>query len=85
MNLKRQGHLLLDIEMPVTLDLIKFLEPSEEATPAMEGDLWPTLQKVYMCFSKLKRSMEKMTTDSNVFAFLKKKRLTMLGRKMLTF
>ena len=83
MNLKRQDHLLLDIEMPVILDLIKFLEPSEEATPAMEVDFWPTLQKVYLCFSRLKRSMDKKTTDSNVFAFLKKRGLQCLGEKFL--
>ena len=54
LNSKRQGHLLLDIDMLVVLDLIKFLKPFEEATKALEGDLWPTLQKVYLCFSKLK-------------------------------
>ena len=81
LNSKRQGHLLLDIDMLVVLDLIKFLKPFEEATKALEGDLWPTLQKVYLCFSKLKRSMEKITTDSNVLAFLKKRDLQCLGEK----
>ena len=37
LNLKRQGHLLLDIDMLVISDLIKFLEPFEEATKALEG------------------------------------------------
>ena len=39
LNLRRQGHMLLDVDMPVISDLIKFLEPFEEATKALEGDL----------------------------------------------
>ena len=46
LNLKRQDHLLLNIDMFVVLDLTKFWKPFEEATKALEGDLWPTLQKV---------------------------------------
>ena len=50
LDLKRQGHLLLDIDILVISDLIKFLKPFEEATKALEGDQWPKLQKVYLCF-----------------------------------
>ena len=52
--------------MLVISDLIKFLEPFEKATKAIKGDQWPTLQNVYLCFSKLKRNLAKMSTDCNV-------------------
>ena len=61
LNLKRQDHLLLDIDMLAVLDLIKFLKPFEEATKALEGDLWPTLQKVYHCFSKVDIILESLS------------------------
>ena len=81
LNLRRQGHMLLDVDMLVISDLIKFLEPFEEATKPLEGDLLPTLHKVYLCFSQLKRTMAKVATDSNVLAFLKERGLQCLQEK----
>ena len=81
LNLRRQGHMLLDVDMLIISDLIKFLEPFEEATKSLEGDLLPTLHKVYLCFSKLKQTMAKVATDSNVLAFLKERGLQCLQEK----
>ena len=75
--------MLFELDILVVLDLIKFLQPFEEATKALEGGNLPTLPKVYLCFSKLKWSMEKVRSDSEVLSFLKNRGLKCLEEKFI--
>ena len=69
---KRQGHLLLDIFLLAIADLIKFLECFEETRKELESDRLPTLQKVYLSYWKLKRSLSRKSSDSMCFHSSKK-------------
>ena len=53
--------------------LIKFLEIFQEATLALEGDVYPTIHHVFQWFTKLQRSVARNATDLPILAFLKER------------
>ena len=61
--------------------LVDFLQPFLLATKQLEGDSKPTINYVYLWFSKLKRSMKSCVTDNDLLAFLKKRGLAALEKK----
>ena len=53
--------------------LINFLEPFQQATLALEGDLYPTSHHVFQWYTKLERSVRKNAADSPILDFLKER------------
>ena len=51
--------------------LIIFLKPFQEATSALESDLYPTIHHIIQRYTKLERSVRKYATDSPMLDFLK--------------
>jgi len=72
---------LSNIDLVVVEALIKFLTPFQEATNALEGDCYTTIQHVYLWKMKLTRFLEKSTCDFPLIAFLKRKALCALRAK----
>jgi len=70
-----------DIDFVLNDLLINFLEPFQEATLALEGDLYPTIHHVFQWFIKLKRSATRHATDLPVIGFLKQRATYSLEKK----
>lgn len=81
LKLRDQEKRLEGIDLFVVSTLIAFLEPFQEATKYLEGDLYPTLHKVYMWKEKLLRRMSPSPTDCGLLQFLKKRGAVCINAK----
>ena len=63
--------------------LINFLQPFNAATKELEGDSYPTIQKVFQCHHMLKNYMKISPSDSSMLQFWKKRGLQCLKEKFL--
>ena len=61
--------------------LVDFLQPFLLATKQLESDSKPTINYVYLWFSKLKRCLKPSVTDNALQAFLKERGLAALVQK----
>ena len=60
-----------EIDFVLIVILIKFLEIFQEATLALEGDVYSTIHHVFQWYTKLQRSVARNATNLPILAFLK--------------
>ena len=69
------------LDWSVVSILVERLKPFESATKQLEGERFPTIQKVFLCYTMLKRELQISPTDLTFVKFIKKRGFSCLTTK----